>query len=79
MEDAAKLGRTEGVPENQVQSATHLGGTRGGSRMGERGAQGAASLPASAGGPGQALMACVLRVLSQEPWWSSHRTPAAWP
>lgn len=26
MEDAATLGRTEGVPENQVQSATHLGG-----------------------------------------------------
>nr|XP_019606615.1 PREDICTED: uncharacterized protein C1orf50 homolog [Rhinolophus sinicus] len=26
MEDAATLGRTEGVPENQVQSATRLGG-----------------------------------------------------
>lgn len=67
MEDAATFGRTEGVPENQVQSATHLGGTRGGSRKRERGPQGAAGLPASAGGRGRALTACILRVCRRSP------------
>lgn len=80
MEDAATPRPTPGVTENRgVQSAAGRGGRRGGSRKGQRSPPGAASLPGPAGGRGRALTACVPGCVSQEPWWSSARPPAAWP
>lgn len=79
MEELASPGQSEEVPENQVQLATDRGGTWGGRQKGERGPHGAASLLGSPGVQGWALMACIPGCVSQDPWWSLPRPPAAWP
>lgn len=79
MEDAAALGRTEGVLERQgPQPAAGQGGMRGGSQQGKVSPSEAAGLGApreAEGGSSRPVPGCV----SQEPWWSSPRLPAAWP